>query len=259
MTDKISLFIITRNESGKIGRCIECARGLVDEIVVVDGQSTDNTVEEARAAGAVVYLHPFRSFSEQKNFALSKVTNPWALNLDADEYLSAEVITEIRSALKNTDYNGFILRFVIWFLGKPMKYSGLNGEQKLRLVRVGTARYVGGLVHEKLEVQGKIGILNSLIEHHSYYNINAYFSKLNNYTSLGASQLHKDGKKASLVNAFAHIPFDFLKRYVLKLGFLDGLRGLIWASFSAYYGFTKYLKLWQLNNGHSEKTGSTKL
>lgn len=247
MTVTLSVFIIARNESGKIGRCIERVKDWADEIIVVNGLSEDNTAEEARAAGALVYDHAFHGFTDQKNFALSKVTSDWALNVDADEYPSDELKTEIRRVIEQTPLAGFEIPFSNWFLGAQMKHSGLNGERHLRLTRTAGAKYVGGLVHEKLEAPGKTGLLQNPIEHHSYDSVTTYFRKFNHYTTLGANQLYKNGKKAGLLTAFGHIPLDFLKRYVFKLGFLDGLRGLAWATFSSYYGFTKYLKLWQLN------------
>ena len=127
-----------------------------------------------------------------------------------------------------------------------MRFSGLNKEKHLRLVRTQNAKYVGGLVHEGLKVEGKIGRLQHAINHYSYDTIETYFNKFNKYTSLAAEQMYKNGRRFSLAFVLVTIPFEFVKRYVLKLGILDGLRGLLWASFSAFYVFVKYAKLWQL-------------
>ena len=246
MQPRISLFIIAKNEETKIGKCINSAKGLVSEIIVVDGYSSDKTAQVAAEHGALVFKHTFDGFAKQKNFALSKVRSPWALNLDADERISPELIQQIRKTLPHTTHAGFEINFSNFFLGKEMKHSGLNNERHIRLVQTKKAHYVGGLVHEGLEVNGTIGTLTETIKHYSYDNIETYFRKLNKYTSLAAMQMHKNGRKFSLLFVLVTIPFEFIKRYFLKLGFLDGMHGFIWASFSAFYVFVKYMKLWHL-------------
>ncbi len=246
MSERISLFIIAKNEEAKITPCILSARELVSEIIVVDGFSDDKTVQLAESLGAKVYQRVFDGFANQKNFALNKVTSPWALNLDADERLTPQLCNEIRQTVQNTRHAGFMIPFANYFLGKRMKHSGLNKEQHLRLVRTDKATYEGGLVHEGLKVDGSIGRLHGNIEHYSYDSIEAYFNKFNKYTSLAARQMHKNGRRFNLLFVLITIPFELFKRYILKLGFLDGMRGFVWASFSSFYVFVKYTKLWAL-------------
>ena len=244
--NSISLFVITHNEAHRIGACIESTRGLVEEIIVIDDNSTDGTVQIAQQLGAHVFQRKFDGFTNQKNFALSKVTSTWALNLDADERLSVQLKEEIARAIENNQIAGYELPFCNYFLGKKMRFSGLNKEKHLRLVRTQQAKYVGGLVHEGLEIKGEITCLKNPVNHFSYDTIEAYFRKFNTYTSLAAAQMYENGKKFNLLCTLLRLPFEFAKRYVLKLGFLDGIRGLLWASFSTYYVFVKYMKLWQL-------------
>ena len=246
MSERITLFIIAKNEDSKIGRCITSTKGLVSEVVVVDAFSKDKTVQVAQDLGAVVYQRAFDGFASQKNFALSKVNSPWALNLDADETLSPALKEEIRTITQDTSYAGFHIPFSNYFLGKKMNFSGFNKEHHLRLVRTDLSHYEGGLVHEGLKVKGKLGRLKNPICHYSYDNIESYFRKFNKYTSLAAQQMNRNGRKFSLLFVLVTIPFEFLKRYVLKLGFLDGMRGFLWSTFSAYYVFVKYMKLWLL-------------
>lgn len=246
-TQPISLFIITHNEAHRIGACIESARGLVREIIVVDDASTDGTAQVAEQLGTQVFQRKFDGFTNQKNFALSKVTSEWALNLDADERLSPQLKEEIaRTVATQGKSDGYYLPFCNYFLGKKMRFSGLNKEKHLRLVRTQKAKYVGGLVHEGLEVNGPLDTLKNPVNHFSYDTIEAYFTKFNAYTSLAARQMYQNGKKFCLLSTLLRVPLEFLRRYVLKLGFLDGMRGLLWASFSTYYIFVKYVKLWQL-------------
>ncbi|NLV94765.1 MAG: glycosyltransferase family 2 protein, partial [Candidatus Riflebacteria bacterium] len=116
----ISLFIITKNEGDKIKKCIESAAGIVSEIIVVDSDSTDNTVETAKSLGAKVYQREFTGFAEQKNFALSKCTGKWALSLDADESLTKELAEEISAISDEAEANGYYLLRINYFLGGRM-------------------------------------------------------------------------------------------------------------------------------------------
>ena len=243
---RITLFIIAKNEAHRIAACILSARDIVSEIVVIDAYSSDKTEVVCKELGALVYKQEFDGFAKQKNFALSKVTSEWALNLDADERVSPELAKEILQAVTNQQSSGYYLPFCNYFLGKKMRFSGLNKEKHLRLVRTQHAHYVGGLVHEGLEVKGALATLHHPINHFSYNTIEDYFTKFNRYTSLAARQMHQQGRKFQLLRVLLTLPFEFLKRYVLKLGVLDGMRGLLWASFSTYYVFVKYTKLWQL-------------
>ncbi len=245
-TPRISLFIIAKNEAPRIAACIASAKEVVNEIVVIDGNSTDGTAALCQELGAQVYTREFDGFANQKNFALSKVTGQWALNLDADERLSPALKEEILRAVNNPQVSGYYLPFCNYFLGKKMRFSGLNKEKHLRLVCTQKARYVGGLVHEGLEVNGPLATLKNPVNHFSYNTIEDYFTKFNKYTTLAAQQLHQNGRRFSWVRVIFTLPFEFIKRYVLKLGFLDGTRGLFWASFSTYYVYVKYAKLWQL-------------
>lgn len=242
----ISLFIITKNEADKIRACIESARGIVDEIIVADSSSTDDTVKIAEELGAKVYQHPFKGFADQKNFALSKCTGKWALSLDADETLSKELANEITAIPDDTDIDGFYILRLNYFLGGRMNYSGLNKEYILRLARMGKSAYKDVLVHEILEVEGATDRLNEAMLHFSYSSLEDYFVKFNNYTSLAARDMMVKGRKFNIFIVILRFPIEFLKRYILKCGFMDGIRGFIWATISTFYVFVKYIKLWDL-------------
>ena len=247
---RITLFIIAKNEAHRIASCILSARDIVSEVIVVDSFSTDKTALVCKELGAQVYTREFDGFASQKNFALSKVSGEWALNLDADEQLSPRLREEILEAVTHEDVAGYYLPFCNYFLGKKMRFSGLNKEKHLRLVRTPKAHYVGGLVHEGLEVDGRLETLQNPVNHFSYDTIETYFNKFNKYTSLAAQQMHANGKRFCLLKVLFTLPYEFLKRYALKLGILDGMRGLLWASFSTYYVYVKYAKLWQLEQEH---------
>ena len=242
----ISLFIITKNEAQNVASCIQSAQDLVREIIVLDSDSTDGTAQICRELGAVVYNQPFENFTKQKNAALEKVTATWALSLDADETLTPELAAEIRQAVSSNKYDGYELPRVNDFLGKRMHHSGIKKEYILRLVRTQKARFEGGKVHEKLVVSGPTARLKNVFIHHPYNDIETYFAKFNKYTTLAAQTMYENGKRVCLLRVLLTVPFEFARRYVLKAGFLDGIRGLIWASFSCFYVFVKYMKLWYL-------------
>jgi len=243
---RISLFIIAKNEERNIAKCILSARGIVSEVVVVNSGSKDKTALVCRDLGAVVYDRAFDGFTNQKNFALSKVTSEWALSLDADETLTPELAQEIKRAVQSDEFDGYELTRVNDFLGKRMRHSGIKAEHILRLVRTKKAEFRGGLVHEKLHVNGKTARLNNVFTHHPYDDMESYFEKFNRYTTLAARTQFEKGKRVSVALLVLRMPFEFLRRYVLKAGFLDGVRGLAWAAFSMFYVFVKYMKLWYL-------------
>ena len=244
--EPITLFIIAKNEAHNITHCIQSAKDLVQHIVVVDSFSTDNTATICTQLGAQVVQHPFENFTQQKNYALRQVTTPWALSLDADETLTPALANQIRQAISSNDFDGYELARVNDFLGKRMKHSGIKKEYILRLVRTEKAQFQGGKVHEKLVVSGKTSRLSEVFVHHPYNDIESYFDKFNKYTTLAAQTMFENGKRVCLLRVLLTVPFEFSRRYVLKAGFLDGVRGLIWASFSCFYVFVKYMKLWYL-------------
>ena len=237
--------MIVKNEEKNLAKCLNSVENLVDEIVIVDSGSTDKTIEIAKTFGAKIFKREFDSFSNQKNYALSIATNEWVLHLDADEVLSKELVEEIKFVIINTKLDGFYLIRTNFFLGKQMKYSGINKEYRLRLAKKTLSKYVGGIIHEELIVNGKVGKLKNIMIHNSYPTISSYFNKLEQYTTLGAKKLLEKNKKAKVIDIVFKPPFEFIKRYILKCGFLDGIRGFIWAVLYAFYTFIKYIKLWE--------------
>ena len=237
--------MIVKNEEKNLAKCLNSVENLVDEIVIVDSGSTDKTIEIAKTFGAKIFKREFDSFSNQKNYALSIATNEWVLHVDADEVLSKELVEEIKFVIINTKLDGFYLIRTNFFLGKQMKYSGINKEYRLRLAKKTLSKYVGGIIHEELIVNGKVGKLKNIMIHNSYPTISSYFNKLEQYTTLGAKKLLEKNKKAKVIDIVFKPPFEFIKRYILKCGFLDGIRGFIWAVLYAFYTFIKYIKLWE--------------
>ena len=234
--------MIAKNEEKNIAKSLESVKGLVSEIIVVDGGSTDNTNKIAQSYGAKIFKRKFDSFSNQKNYALSLAMNEWVLHLDADEVLSQELKEEIKNAVENSKYDGFILTRTNFFLGRKMEHSGLDKEKRLRLAKKSLSKYEGGIIHEELVVNGKVGKLNNVFFHYTCQNLDGYFNKFDKYTTFSALKMLDRNKKVRLLDIVLRPPFEFIKRYFFKFGFLDGFEGFVWAVIGSYYNFTKYVK-----------------
>ncbi len=253
--NKLSLYIITKNEEKTLDACLKSVQGLADEIILVDCFSTDKTIEIANKHDAKVFQRPFNSFQDQKQFALDQCTCEWVLNLDADEELSPKLRKKITDIInKPIKEKLFFLQEQITFLGRKMKHSGLTGHFKERLAyRIGT-KYLPGAVHEKPTNEGPIGYIKGAYYYHTpYTSIEQYFNKFNQYSTLGAQYLFESGKKFHILNLIRQ-PFDFIKIYFFHLGFLDGIHGFLWAWLSSVYPTVKYAKLWYLYFQNEKKS-----
>lgn len=241
---RLSLVIITRNEEEDLPLCLESVRGLAEEIVLVDNGSADKTVQIAESFGARVCNHPFESFSRQKQKALDQASGEWVLHLDADERLSPELKEEISFLVKNPPpaVAGYELPYQVHFMGKILRFGGLGSERHLRLFRRKSGRFVGGKLHEGVEVAGPLGRLKNPVVHRPYKDLGEYLEKVRNYTSLGAQKYKEAGKEFRLWH-HAVLPLDFVRKYFLRLGFLDGQAGFVWCALSAFHHWLKYLKL----------------
>ncbi len=253
MENTLSVFLITRQEGKNLDKCLSSVKDIADEIIIVDSGSTDNTLEIAKKYGAKIFHKEFVSFTEQKNFSLNNCNCTWALNIDADEYLTPALAKEIKKTLsQKTDYDGYFLIRNNIFLGRQMKHSGIAAEARLRLVKTKKAKYVGGLVHEELIVEGKTPTLKNTFMHNTYTSIDQYFEKFNRYSTLAALTMQQEHKKFSIFQ-LTRAPFEFIKIYFLRLGFLDGFQGFLWALFNAWYKVVKYTKLWDLTRNKKSK------
>lgn len=240
---RLGAFLIVKNEERDIEACLESLKGFVDEIVVVDGFSTDRTFNICKRYTAKIFQREWDGFGPQKQFALSQMSSDWVLNVDADEHVSPELAREISEVLKvPTDVSGFWIPFQVFFLGRRLRFGGCGGEKHVRLFRRDKARYDNRLVHEGITVEGSLGQLKNPIFHYSYRDINEYLEKCNRYTSLIARKKQESGEKFRVWHHL-RLPWEFFVRYGILGGFLDGTPGLIYAGLSAYYAWMKHLKL----------------
>lgn len=249
---KISAIIIAKDEELNIKRCLDSLKNCVDEIIVIiDNATTDKTEEIVRSLNINYELTDWKGYSETKQFAVEKTSNDWILWIDADEALTNELKEELIS-FKNFEskHQAYKIARRAYFLGKRIKHSGWYPGYVTRLFNKKFCKFSNSEVHEHLIINGTIGKLNSDLEHFTDPDIEHYYKKFNRYTSLAAKELFNKNKKAGISDLLFRPIFIFIKMYIIKRGFLDGMHGLILALFSSNYVFTKYCKLRELTENN---------
>ena len=245
--------IITKNEEANIHDCLASV-AWISERVVVDAESTDRTVELARAAGARVLVRPWPGFGPQKNYAMDEASAEWILMVDADERIPQPLQAEIGSridAWRPGDPEAYEIPRRNYFYGAWVRHAGVYPDYQIRLVRKGSARYNDVPVHENLVVQGPVGRLIHPMDHFTERRIRDHFRKFGLYTTLAAQEKGRTVCRVSAIDLIFRPLVVFTKSYLLKQGFRDGVRGLIVSGFASMYTFVKYAKLWAMTaSGH---------
>jgi len=247
---KISAAIATFNEEENIVDCIESLRKVADEIMIVDGSSTDRTRELARNSGAkVVKTTNKPMFHINKNLAIKNCHGNWILLMDADERISDELAKEIKSIVKrNPQENGFWIKRKNWFLGGFLTKGGAYPDSVIRLFRRGKGILPEVSVHEQIKIDGEVGYLKNDILHFADPNFARYLKRLIRYTDQTASKLTLENPGRGLLQILYYMivkPLTtFLDIYIRHRGYVDGFRGFIWALFSSAHHFYAYVKYW---------------
>jgi glycosyltransferase involved in cell wall biosynthesis len=247
MSTGISVILITKNEEKNIVDCLQSV-AWSDDIVIVDAESTDRTVELARTFTERVFVEPWRGFAGAKTSAMDKTLHDWILWVDSDERVTPELAEEIARifASDTLQADGYRIARRAYFLGKWIRHCGWYPGHVLRLFRKSQAKFTDTAVHESLILDGTIATLRHDLLHFTDDDLDHYFEKFNSYTTLGATDLHRRGRTAGLAALLLRPSFAFFKMYLVKRGFLDGMHGLILCILSASYVFAKYAKLWHL-------------
>ena len=243
---KISAVAITLNEESALPAFLK-SLDFVDEIILVDSYSTDNTVAVAKENNKVtVFERSFDNFSAQKNFAISKANNNWVVFFDPDEEITSELTSEILNELINPKAIAYQVNRTFYFMGKRIKYSGLQNDYVIRLFHKNHCKYNGNLVHETMEADGEVRKLKTKVPHYTYKSFDDYTGKMHKYSALKAQMLYKKGKKPNAYHFFFRPWYRFVNQYFFKLGILDGTEGFILAYVSAFSVFKRYVNLWLL-------------
>lgn len=246
-TPKLSVVIITLNEAHAIGACLESV-AWADEIVVLDSDSTDATVEICRKHGARVDVTDWPGYGAQKNRAIERTRNEWILSLDADERVTPGLRAELERALAAPgDLVAFAIPRLSSYCGKVIRHGGWWPDHVTRLFRRGRAHFSDDAVHERLVVQGQTGKLTHPLEHEAFTSLDEVLDKMNRYSSAGAVRMFKARRRGSLPRAIAHGLFTFIRTYFLRAGFLDGREGFMLAVSNAEGAYYRHLKLMYLD------------
>lgn len=237
----ISAILITRNEAAIIDRCLAALRWC-DEIIVVDSESTDDTVERCRGYGARVVTRAFHGYGEQKNAALALATSTWVLSVDADEVVTAELAASIQRVIERPKHNAYILNRRFVFLGKRLQHGRGSVDRVVRLFRRGKATFSDATVHEHVIVNGSVGSVTGEMDHYSYGSIAQVIEKFNTYTTLAGASLRAQPRQRSVVGTFLAWPVYFLKFFVMHGHWRNGIHGFVWSVLSSWYPFLKVAK-----------------
>lgn len=247
---KLSVLIITLNEELHIKSLLEDI-DFADEIIVVDSFSSDNTVAIIESFKNVRLIrNQFINYTSQRNFALDQARNSWILFIDADERLTSDLKTEIIATI-NTDSpaSAYLIYRTFMFKNRKLHFSGWQTDKIFRLFNKTKCRYTEDrMVHEKLIVEGPIALLKNKITHFSYANYDDYKKKMHQYGVLKANEKLKKGQKSSYLLLIFHPVYTFLYQFLIRLGFLDGLKGVTICYLNAYSIFIRYRELQKITS-----------
>lgn len=249
----ISVNIICRNEEKNIEDCLKSVLW-ADEIIVVDAESADRTLEIAKKYTDKVFVNKWEGFAKQRTFALEKSKKDWVLALDADERCSSGLKEEIVSFVASNNHNikGFKLPRQNYFLGKWIKYGGWYPGYQLRFFKRSNVKVSDRLVHEGYEVDGDIGVMKNDIIHYTVQSVFDFMNRVNGYSNLQAEEKSKNGN-IGFLDIFIQPLKSFVVQYIFKGGFRDGLHGLMVYNFDAITRMLTYMKIWEKQNKGKRK------
>jgi glycosyltransferase involved in cell wall biosynthesis len=244
----LSVAIITRNAASQLDGCLASV-AFADEIVVVDSGSTDRTVELAARRGARVIAREWLGFGPQKQFAVASASHDWVLCLDADERLSDALRESILDELKAPRGLVYAMPRCNRFLGRWLRHGEGYPDWSVRLFHRAHARWSDDAVHEKILTGQPVRRLHGDLLHDSAETLEKYLDKQNRYTTLQAEVLRSAGRRASVAQLLLSPWLRFVKFYLVRLGFLDGIPGLVHIAIGCMNTFNKYAKLKALERG----------
>lgn len=244
---KISAVLIVKNEEKNIEKCLTNLLWC-DEIIVVDDDSSDKTREIIKKYRIRLFKHSLNNdFSRQRNFALSKAKGDWILFVDADEIISSSLQKEIIQKINNSknNYSGYFIRRRDFIWGKELKHGEVGDIRLLRLAKKESGKWIGK-VHEVWRIKGRIGKLNQPIDHYAHKSTSTFLEKINYYTDIRAKELYERNIKSHWWSIIFYPVSKLFLNYILKLGFLDGIEGLVFSFMMSLHSFLVRAKLWFL-------------
>jgi glycosyltransferase involved in cell wall biosynthesis len=252
---KISVYMITYNNERTIRKALESVTW-ADEVVVVDSFSGDKTVEICRKFTDKVSQRKWPGFRDQYQHAAELTSHPWIMFVDADEEIPRELAQEIRRVVggNGDEAEGFIVYRRTYYLGRWIRYGGWYPDCEIRLYRRDRGRWEGGLF-AKVVVDGKVGSLTHPYLHYPYRDISEQIQRADRYSRIAAEELFQEGERCRLLHLLFRPLFRFVKEYLFKSGFRDGVPGLVIITTTMFYVFMKYAKLWELTHTRDKNEG----
>ena len=242
----VTATVITFNEAANIQAALE-SLSWADEIIVVDSESTDRTVAIARQFTDKVIVRPWPGYVAQKNFAAAQASHDWIFSLDADERVSPALASEVVARLGRTaTASGFRVPRVTYHLGRWIRSTDWYPDYQLRLYDRRRGQWSGRHVHESVKAEGPVADLRGELWHYAYRDLAHHVQTMDRYTTLAARQMFEEGRRAGWLDLAVHPPAAFVRNYLLRRGFRDGIPGLIVSAMNARYVGLKFAKLWEL-------------
>ena len=240
----LSACIITFNEEHNIRECLESV-AWADEIVVVDSFSTDATVDVCRKFTSEVHQREWPGWVAQKNYACSMAQHEWVLSLDADERVTPGLREEIEDVLGAAEigYDAFAMPRLTWYMGRWIRHGGWYPGRRVRFFRKSKTQWVGDILHERAEVDGPVGRFKGDILHYTYRDFSHHLQTIDRYSTASAEVLFSQGKRCRWFHLILRPPSNAFRKYILQLGILDGVPGLLIALATAMLSLSKYAKL----------------
>jgi len=254
----LSVLVPAGNEEANIVECLQSV-AWAGEVLVVDSFSKDRTVELATPLATRVVQHEYQNSAAQKNWAIPQLAHDWAMVLDADERVTPELRAEIEAIVTRPWRQGEPVAYRIFrqnhFLGRRVNFCGWQDDDVTRLFRRDRCRYSDRHVHADLECDGTVGVLKSRMPHFTFRSFEQYMTKFDRYTSWAAEDRGKTTKRVRWWHLALRPVARFLKQFVLKQGFRDGMTGLVICMMSAFSVFLKYAKLWAAQTAPKAQSG----
>ncbi|PKK92147.1 MAG: glycosyltransferase family 2 protein [Candidatus Wallbacteria bacterium HGW-Wallbacteria-1] len=250
--ERITGVVLTFNNETTILGTMNSLKGVAHRIIVVDSGSTDRTLAIVSAFDCRVEHHPFSGYAAQRRYAFSLVRSGWILSLDADEEITPVLAREIRNICDNDlpekSVSGYHIPILTLFQGRPLRFGGMYPDHHLRLFRVDDFSVQDLAVHEGMNVSGAVIELEGPILHRPYRDVHHMIEKMCSYSRLAAEQLYRDGKRgrSAVLMVLLRPMHSFFIKYFMRLGFLDGWRGLVYHICHSFYVFLKYTRLREL-------------
>lgn len=248
---RISAVVLTKNEEGNIGECLN-SLAWCDEVVVIDDNSTDRTRAIAKKLGAKVYQRELNGdFAAQRNFGMEKASEKWVIFVDADERIAPELAEEIKQKIKAGEAMGFRVKRDDFIWGRRLSHGETANLSFVRLGRRGAGKWKRR-VHEYWDIKGRLGELKNPLLHFPHPTIREFLDSVNFMSTLHAKANLEEGKKSSLAKIIFWPRFKFLNNWIIKQGFLDGTPGLLVAAVMSFHSFLAWSKLWLLQKGTTD-------